>query len=149
MTASSIELSGLVKSFHDSNGRVPAVTGIDLSIGRGETVALLGPNGAGKSTTLDMLLGLTEPDAGSVSIFGDDPHAAIAAGEVGAMLQTGGLIGDLSVRELVSMMAALYPAAARRGRRARAHRHPRLRRAAHAEAVRRADPARAASPLRS
>ena len=60
MTLSSIELSGLVKSFHDSNGRVPAVAGINVSIRRGETVALLGPNGAGKSTTLDMLLGLTE-----------------------------------------------------------------------------------------
>ena len=56
-----------------------------------------------------MLLGLTKPDAGSVSIFGNDPQTAIAAGEVGAMLQTGGLIGDLAVRELVSMMAALYP----------------------------------------
>ena len=109
MTLSSIELSGLVKSFHDSNGRVPAVAGINVSIGRGETVALLGPNGAGKSTTLDMLLGLTKPDSGTVSIFGTDPSAAIAAGAVGAMLQTGGLVGDLSVRELVSMMGALYP----------------------------------------
>ena len=55
-----------------------------------------------------MLLGLTKPDAGSVSIFGNEPRAAIAAGEVGAMLQMGSLIGDLSVRELVSMMASLY-----------------------------------------
>ena len=86
-----------------------AVRGIDLSIERGETVALLGPNGAGKSTTLDMLLGLSEPDAGAVRIFGYAPHEAIAVGEIGAMLQTGGLIGDLSVRELVSMMASLYP----------------------------------------
>jgi ABC-2 type transport system ATP-binding protein len=109
MTSSSIELWGLAKSFHVKDGPVPAVRGVDLSVGRGETVALLGPNGAGKSTTLDMLLGLTKPDAGSVSIFGNDPQTAIAAGEVGAMLQTGGLIGDLSVRELVSMMAALYP----------------------------------------
>jgi ABC-2 type transport system ATP-binding protein len=106
---SSIELSGVAKSFHDKDVPVHAVRGIDLSIGRGETVALLGPNGAGKSTTLDMLLGLTKPDVGSVSIFGDEPRTAIGAGEVGVMLQTGGLIGDLSVRELVSMMAALYP----------------------------------------
>ena len=100
----SIELEGLVKSF----GPVRAVRAVDLSVGRGETVALLGPNGAGKSTTLDMLLGLTKPDAGIVSIFGKEPEAAIAAGEVGAMLQMGSLIGDLSVRELVSMMASLY-----------------------------------------
>ena len=73
MTSSaSIELWGLAKSFHDKNGPVPAVRGVDLTVGRGETVALLGPNGAGKSTTLDMLLGLTKPDAGRVSIFGKD-----------------------------------------------------------------------------
>ena len=63
-------------------------------------LALLGPNGAGKSTTLEMLLGLTEPDAGTVSIFGASPREAIDAGGIGAMLQIGGLIGDLSVREL-------------------------------------------------
>jgi energy-coupling factor transporter ATP-binding protein EcfA2 len=44
---------------------VDAVRGVDVSIERGETVALLGPNGAGKSTTIDMLLGLLEPDAGA------------------------------------------------------------------------------------
>ena len=82
---------------------------IDVSIARGETVALLGPNGAGKSTTIDMLLGLARPDSGTVSVFGSEPGDAIAAGVVGAMLQTGSLIPDLSVRELVSMVAALYP----------------------------------------
>jgi ABC-2 type transport system ATP-binding protein len=104
-----VALQGLVKSFRGSDGPVRAVRGVDLSIGRGETVALLGPNGAGKSTTLDMLLGLTKPDAGAVSIFGSGPHEAIAAGEIGVMLQTGALIGDLSVRELIAMMASLYP----------------------------------------
>ena len=56
-----------------------------------------------------MLLGLTRPDGGEVTLFGRSPAAAVAAGEVGAMLQTGGLLRDLSVRELVGMMAALYP----------------------------------------
>ncbi|HEY4895339.1 MAG TPA: ABC transporter ATP-binding protein [Solirubrobacteraceae bacterium] len=83
--------------------------GIDVSIGAGETVALLGPNGAGKSTTIDMLLGLGRPDAGSVSIFGTPPRQAVGAGMIGAMLQTGELIRDLSARELIAMMAALYP----------------------------------------
>jgi ABC-2 type transport system ATP-binding protein len=72
-------------------------------------VALLGPNGAGKSTTIDMLLGLSDPDAGSVSVFGRPPRAAVEAGLVGAMLQSGALIRDSSVRELVSMIATLYP----------------------------------------
>jgi len=88
---------------------VRAVRGIDISIERGETVALLGPNGAGKSTTIDMLLGLLPPDSGSVSLFGQAPPAAIEGGAIGAMLQTGALIRDLSVRELITMMSSLYP----------------------------------------
>jgi ABC-2 type transport system ATP-binding protein len=109
--AAQIELAGLVKSFPGPQGkRIEAVRGIDVSIAPGETVALLGPNGAGKSTTIDMLLGLLEPDAGTVSVFGRSPSGAVAAGAVGAMLQTGALIRDLSVRELVAMMASFYPA---------------------------------------
>ena len=86
-----------------------AVAGVDIHVARGETVALLGPNGAGKSTTIDLLLGLVKPDAGSVSILGKEPSAAVDAGLVGAMLQTGLLIRDLTVRELVTMFASLYP----------------------------------------
>src|SRR5438309_8115799 len=100
-----IELRGVEKSY----GPVHAVRGIDLSIDAGETVALLGPNGAGKSTTIDMLPGLSRPDRGEVSLFGGTPADAIAAGRVGAMLQVGSLIRDLRVRELVDMMASLYP----------------------------------------
>jgi ABC-2 type transport system ATP-binding protein len=104
-----IRLDGLVKTFASPSGPVRAVRGVDLSVGAGETVALLGPNGAGKSTLIDMLLGLLPPDAGSVSLFGRTPAQAIQDGAVGAMLQTGGLIRALSVRELVAMMASLYP----------------------------------------
>ena len=104
MSTDGIELQGLHKSF----GEVRAVEGIDVSISRGETVALLGPNGAGKSTTIDMLLGLLPPDSGTVYVFGKSPNDAVAAGAVGAMLQTGALIRDLSVRELVTMVASLY-----------------------------------------
>ena len=103
-----IQLEGLVKSFRGPQGPVAAVRGIDVSIAAGETVALLGPNGAGKSTTIDMMLGLTRPDSGSVSLFGRSPGESVAAGAVGAMLQTGALIRDLSVRELITMVAALY-----------------------------------------
>jgi ABC-2 type transport system ATP-binding protein len=107
---SEIQLRGLVKSFGGPNGPIRAVRGIDVDISAGETVALLGPNGAGKSTTLDMLLGLLAPDEGAVSVFGRSPSQAVAEGAVGGMLQTGELIRDLSVRELVMMMASLYPA---------------------------------------
>jgi ABC-2 type transport system ATP-binding protein len=104
-----IQLRELSKSFRSSQGTVHAVKGIDVSVSRGETVALLGPNGAGKSTTIDMLLGLMTPDGGSVSVFGRSPGAAVEAGLIGAMLQTGSLIQYLSVRELVTMVASLYP----------------------------------------
>jgi ABC-2 type transport system ATP-binding protein len=104
-----IQLSGLVKSFRTPKGVVHAVRRVDISMHAGEIVALLGPNGAGKSTTIDMLLGLAEPDAGSVTVLGRPPRKATAGGAVGVMLQTGSLIRDLSVRELVTMMASLYP----------------------------------------
>jgi ABC-2 type transport system ATP-binding protein len=102
---SGIKLTGLTKSY----GAVKAVRGIDLAITPGETLALLGPNGAGKSTTIDMMLGLIRPDSGTVSLFGSSPMEAVDAGVVGGMLQTGSLPGYLNVRELVTMMASLYP----------------------------------------
>ena len=104
-----IVLSGLEKTFKSPQGPVRAVRGVDVTISPGETVAFLGPNGAGKSTTIDMLLGLLPPDKGTVTLFGKPPVEAIASGAIGAMLQTGALIRDLSVRELVTMMASLYP----------------------------------------
>lgn len=61
-----MSFTGAVKAF----GAVRAVDGVDLEIGRGETVALLGRNGAGKSTTISLLLGLNEPDEGTVALFG-------------------------------------------------------------------------------
>ncbi len=110
MTSADIELRGLVKTFRGADGPIRAVRGVEITIAAGETVALLGPNGAGKSTTIDMLLGLLRPDEGSVSVFGRPPSEAVAHGAVGGMLQTGDLIRDLTVRELVAMMASLYPA---------------------------------------
>jgi ABC-2 type transport system ATP-binding protein len=100
-----IRLQRLIKSY----GAVQAVRGIDMSIDPGETVALLGPNGAGKSTTIDMILGLAHPDSGSVTLFGQPPSIAVSQGRVGGMLQTGSLIPRLTVGELVTMVASLYP----------------------------------------
>ena len=97
--------AGLIKSY----GSVRAVRSLDLELIRGTTVALLGPNGAGKTTTIDMIIGLTKPDAGMVSIFGRTPAEAVKAGMIGAMTQTGQLIDYLSVRELVTMIARIYP----------------------------------------
>src|SRR5947208_2547054 len=85
-----VALGGLRKRF----GEVRAVDGIDLMISPGEVVALLGPNGAGKSTTVDMLLGLSTPDAGTISVFGKTPREAVVAGQISAMLQSGALLDD-------------------------------------------------------
>ena len=104
-----VRLQDLTKTFKGEGRVVRAVRGIDVAVAPGETVALLGPNGAGKSTTLDIILGLLEPDAGSAEVFGQTPRDAVASGRVGAMLQTGSLIRDLSVRELIAMVASLYP----------------------------------------
>jgi ABC-2 type transport system ATP-binding protein len=100
-----VVLSRVSKSY----GRVRAVRSADLVIAPGETVALLGPNGAGKTTTLDMVLGLTRPDSGSVSVFGMPPARAARNGVIGGMLQTGSPVDYLSVRELLTMVASLYP----------------------------------------
>jgi ABC-2 type transport system ATP-binding protein len=103
--AAGVHATDLTKSY----GSVKAVCGIDLAIAPGETVALLGPNGAGKTTTIDMILGLTRPDHGSVSVFGLAPTAAARAGKVGGMLQSGSPLDHLRVRELVALMASYYP----------------------------------------
>ncbi|CAM4510657.1 ABC transporter ATP-binding protein [Nocardia ninae] len=107
-----IELHDLRKSFSVPNGgAVRAVDGLDLVIEPGEIVAFLGPNGAGKTTTLDMILGLAMPDSGTVEVFGGSPAAALAVGRISAVLQSGGLLPDLTVGETVRMVAALYACA--------------------------------------
>ena len=63
-----VELKGVTKRYNE----IVAVNNIDLSINKGEIFALLGPNGSGKSTTLKMLLGLVQPDSGSVNVLGLD-----------------------------------------------------------------------------
>ncbi|MFE2677283.1 ABC transporter ATP-binding protein [Streptomyces hygroscopicus] len=88
---------------------VRAVADLDLTLYPGETVALLGPNGAGKSSTLDLLLGLRRPDSGRVEVFGTSPRQAIVRGRVGAMLQSGSLMRDVTVRELVGLACELHP----------------------------------------
>src|SRR3954454_856057 len=99
-----VSLSGVTKSFGD----VEAVRGIDLEIKQGEIVAFLGPNGAGKTTTIDMVLGLSRPTQGDVRVLGLEPRQAIARGLVSAVMQTGGLLKDLTVRETVEYTASLF-----------------------------------------
>jgi ABC-2 type transport system ATP-binding protein len=99
-----IGLRGVRKVF----GSVVAVKGIDLDIAPGEIVAFLGPNGAGKTSTIDIILGLSRPTAGEVSVFGMQPRQAISRGLVSAVMQTGGLLKDLTVDETARYTASLF-----------------------------------------
>jgi ABC-2 type transport system ATP-binding protein len=99
-----VGLRGVRKNF----GSVQAVRGIDLDVASGEIVAFLGPNGAGKTSTIDIILGLSQPSGGEVSVFGMHPRQAIARGLVSAVMQTGGLLKDLTVGETAEYTASLF-----------------------------------------
>jgi ABC-2 type transport system ATP-binding protein len=86
-----------------------AVDALDMSVESGAVVALLGPNGAGKSTTIAMLLGLTAPQSGHLTVDGRAPREAVRAGRVAGMLQDSGFMPGVRVRELVELSAACYP----------------------------------------
>ena len=103
--APAIDSRGLRKTF----GSLVAVNGLDLTIRSGEVVAFLGPNGAGKSTTLDMVLGLTLPDAGTIELLGTSPDQAVQAGRVGVIFQDGGLLDDFTVGETLRVVASMGP----------------------------------------
>src|SRR6266705_1537013 len=77
-----VHLRQLGKNF----GHVRAVRGVDLTIDQGEVVAFLGPNGAGKTSTIDMILGLSTPSNGEVSVLGMTPQQAIRRGLVSAVM---------------------------------------------------------------
>jgi ABC-2 type transport system ATP-binding protein len=69
-------MNDVVLQSHDLSkhyGNFVAVDKLNLTVRRGEVFGLLGPNGAGKTTTILMLLGLTEPTAGSIQVLGFDP----------------------------------------------------------------------------
>ncbi len=105
MQTLAVELRRVTKRF----GPVTAVDDLSLAIEPGEIVAFLGPNGAGKTTTIDMLLGLSRPDTGTVTVYGRTPAEAIARGQVSAVMQTAGLLKDLTIRETVRLTATLFP----------------------------------------
>jgi ABC-2 type transport system ATP-binding protein len=101
-----VDLRGVHKCF----GSVQAVRGVTLAIGSGEIIAFLGPNGAGKTSTIDMVLGLSRPTAGAVEVYGMAPRQAVRKGLVSAVMQTGGLLKDLTVAETAQYTASLFAA---------------------------------------
>ncbi|MFL6262424.1 MAG: ATP-binding cassette domain-containing protein [Thermoanaerobaculia bacterium] len=105
-TPIAVRCHGLVKRYAD----VTAVDGLDLEVRRGECFGLLGPNGAGKTTTIEILEGLTEPDAGEVEILGTswarDGNALRE--RLGISLQETQLTEKLTVGETVRLFRSFY-----------------------------------------
>jgi ABC-2 type transport system ATP-binding protein len=102
-----IRCRGLKKSY----GRVVAVAGLDLQVRHGECFGMLGPNGAGKTTTVEILEGLTTPDAGEVEVLGErwrgDGQALRA--RLGVQLQETKFPEKLRVVEVLALFRSFYP----------------------------------------
>jgi ABC-2 type transport system ATP-binding protein len=106
-----VRCTGLVKRYED----VTALDGLDLEVGRGECFGLLGPNGAGKTTAVEIMEGLTVPDAGSVEVLGlrwGGAHDQELRERIGVQLQETQLADKLTVEETIRLFRSFY----RRGR---------------------------------
>jgi ABC-2 type transport system ATP-binding protein len=104
----SIEVSGLTKRY----GRVEALGGTDLSVGRGEVFGLVGPNGAGKTTLIKGLVGALRPSSGEARVMGLNPlkDRAELRQRIGYMPQGPALYEDLSARDNVGFFGAAHRA---------------------------------------
>ena len=102
-----IVVRGLRKQFP----KVLAVASVDLSVSSGEVFGLLGPNGAGKTTTLEMIEGLTQPDAGDIAICGLhwDRNAQEIRARIGVQLQATSLYNKITPREALDLFGGYYP----------------------------------------
>jgi len=100
-----VETQSLTKRYHDKL----AVNALNLTVQEGEIFGFLGPNGAGKTTTILMLLGLTEPTSGRVSVCGFDPtHEPLEVKRrVGYLPENPGFYEDISATENLLYMARL------------------------------------------
>ena len=120
--SSIVEVSDLSKSFGTREGRVDVLTGINLTVSAGETIALIGASGAGKSTLLHILGTLDRPTSGKVLFEGEDvfrgSDAALASFRnraIGFVFQFHHLLAEFSALENV-MMPALIAGMKRPGR---------------------------------
>lgn len=101
----------LVENLRKTYGKSVAVSGVSFDVQKGETFVLLGPNGAGKSTTIEILEGLRVRTSGEVRVLGHDPQQLSRdfKSRIGIVQQSAGDLGRLSVRDIVTHFASLYP----------------------------------------
>src|ERR1017187_322672 len=106
-SAAAVSVAGLSKRY----GVPEAVSGVSFEVGAGQIFGLLGPNGAGKTTTLACILGLRQPDSGSIQIDGSDlrTHATRAKLLVGAQLQSATLQDKITPRQALELFGSFYP----------------------------------------
>jgi lipoprotein-releasing system ATP-binding protein len=103
-----LELDGLSKSYETPRGPLEILRNLTLRLSPGESLCVVGPSGSGKSTLLNVVGGLERPTAGSVRVFGRDPHAlgetelaAFRNREVGFVFQDHHLLAQCSALENV------------------------------------------------
>ena len=103
-----LEIAGLTKQYPTPRGPLTVLSGVSLSLERGEAAAIMGPSGSGKSTLLYIAGGLEPPTSGSVTLDGADPYqlgekelAAFRNRSVGFVFQDHCLLPQCSALENV------------------------------------------------
>jgi putative ABC transport system ATP-binding protein len=109
-----LDARDLYRFYHTGDEEVLALRGVSLRVDEGEIVVVVGPSGSGKSTLLACVAGLDEPDGGAVLLLGrmltrrsERQRAALRAGHVGILLQSGNLLDGLSVEDNIRLQMAL------------------------------------------
>jgi lipoprotein-releasing system ATP-binding protein len=114
MAESVLALSGLVKTYHDGEGKLAVLNGVDFAVASGEITAVVGRSGSGKSTVLNLAGLLDRPDSGEVRIGGaacsalsESRRTALRGRDIGFVFQNYHMLPDFSILENVMLGAAV------------------------------------------